>query len=233
MKKYFLTLVMIVLSSSLIACNDETKDTTTISVERFEKSIAKEATQILDVRSMEEYQSGHIKGALLADWTNLNEFVYRTQSLDKSKPVYAYCFSGARSLKAAMFLKGKGFVVYNLDGGIAAWKSEGKAVEGVSDAKQISLSEYRSLIPVDKIVLVDISAAWCPPCKKMEPIVDSLAALQSAKFSLVKIDGAAQNVIVQSLNITVFPTFVIYKNGKEFWRKEGIVGIDELSKQLQ
>ncbi len=229
---------MFVLSTSVIACNNNNNttndvDTLSLSVKEFENGIAKPGVQILDVRSMQEYQSGHIKNALLADWTNTDEFIYRTQSLDKSKPVYAYCFSGVRSAKAAQWLKEKGFKVYNLEGGIAAWKREGKSLEGISNTKQISLKDYQALIPADKIVLVDFGAAWCPPCIKMEPIIDSLAKLQPNNFSLIKIDGGEQNTIVQSLGITVFPTFIIYKNGKEVWKKQGIVSSEELSSQLK
>lgn len=240
MKKLCSGLLMIILSSSLIACNNNSTegsnesmiDTTNKSVEDFEKAISKEGCQILDVRSMEEYQSGHLKNALLADWSDNNEFMYRVQSLDKSRPVYAYCFSGARSSRAAAWLRDKGFIAYNLDGGIAAWKRENKPLEGNANVKQISMQEYRSFIPTDKIVLVDISASWCPPCKKMEPIVDSLSKSANAHFIFVKIDGGEQNSIVQELSITAFPTFIIYRNGKEYWRKSGIVSAEELTRQL-
>jgi len=240
MKKLISGLLMIILSSSIIACNNSSTessdesmiDTTNKSVADFEKAIAKEGCQILDVRSMSEYQSGHIKNALLADWTDNNEFIYRIQSLDKSKPVYAYCFSGARSSKAAAWLREKGFVAYNLDGGIAAWKRENKPLEGSSNVKQISMQEYQSFIPSDKIVLVDISASWCPPCKKMQPVVDSVSKTLAAHVALVKIDGGEQNSIAQELNITAFPTFIIYRNGKEYWRRSGIVSAEELTKQL-
>ncbi|OIR02943.1 thioredoxin [mine drainage metagenome] len=240
MKKIYSGLLMFILSSSIIACGndnikltDENSDTTTLPAKEFQKEIAKADAQILDVRTMQEYQSGHIKNALLADWTNMDEFVYRTQSLDKSKPVYTYCLSGARSARAAQWLREKGFRVYNLAGGIAAWNREGLPLDGVTnDVKQISLKEYQSLIPANKTVLVDISATWCPPCKKMEPVIDSLEKMQANNFSVIKIDGGEQNNIVRSLNVTAFPTFIVYKNGKEIWKKQGIVSIAELSSEL-
>ena len=228
---------MIILSSSLIACNNNStessdesvSDTNNKSVVDFEKAISKEGSQILDVRSMQEYRSGHLKNALQADWTNKNEFMDRIQSLDRSKPIYTYCFSGARSSTAAAFQRTKGFVAYNLDGGIAAWKRENKTVEGSVNEKQVSMQEYQSFIPKDKTILVDISASWCPPCKKMEPIIDSLAA----HFEVLKIDGGVQEIIVRELKITSFPTFIVYKNGKEVWEKEGIVSKEELEVRLR
>ncbi len=210
-------------SSSLIACNNDAQDTIIKSVNDFEKDIAKVNTQILDVRTMEEYQSGHIKNALLADWTKPDEFEYRTQSLDKSKTVYVYCLSGARSLKAAEWLKAKGYMVYNLAGGMMAWKREGKPIEGINNVKQISLKEYQSQIPSDKTVLVDVGATWCPPCKKMEPIIDSLLKADGNRFVLVRINGGEQSEICKEIKIDVFPTFIIYKQGKEVWRDSGLI----------
>jgi rhodanese-related sulfurtransferase len=203
------------------------------SAAEFEKGMIKDNGQLLDVRTMEEYESGHLQNALLADWTNMDEFIYRTRSLDKARPVYAYCFSGARSLKAAMFLKEEGFIVYNLDGGIAAWKREGKALEGANNSKQMSLKDFQALIPADKTVLVDFGAVWCPPCKKMEPVIASLTKAKGLDFVLVKIDGGDQSSITRLLNIQVFPTFMIYKKGIQIWKKEGIVTEEELMKQLQ
>lgn len=233
MKKQGLRVSFMLLTACFLACNNEAQVQTSLTVTAFEKAISAQGAQILDVRTMDEYQSGHIKNAFLADWTNPDEFLFRIQSLDKSKPVYAYCFSGARSSKAASILREKGFIVYNLTGGIAAWKREEKPLEAAISVKQLSESDYQSMIPADKTVLVDIGAIWCPPCKKMEPLIDSLASLQQSQFTVVKIDGGAQNAIVQSLSIKSFPTFIIYKKGKEVWRKEGQIGIELLAQQLK
>ena len=239
-KFFCLGLLLIILSSSLVACNNTTNEisnestigSTNKTVSEFEKAISKQGSQILDVRSLEEYQTGHIKNAMLADWTNRNVFKSRIESLDKSKPVYTYCFSGARSSSASAWLREQGFIAYNLEGGIAAWKRSNKPIENNNTDKQISMTEYLSSIPKDKIVLVDISATWCPPCKKMEPIVDSLLRSAAAHFVLLKVNGGIQNNIAQGLDITAFPTFIIYRNGKENWRKSGIVSGEELAKNL-
>ena len=233
MKKQGLKVSFMLLTACFLACNNEAQVQTSLTVTAFEKAIFAQGAQILDVRTMDEYQSGHIKNAFLADWTNPDEFLFRIQSLDKSKPVYAYCFSGARSSKAASLLREKGFIVYNLTGGIAGWKREEKPLEAAISVKQLSVSDYQSMIPADKTVLVDIGAIWCPPCKKMEPLIDSLASLEQSQFTVVKIDGGAQNTIVQSLSIKSFPTFIIYKKGKEVWRKEGPMGIELLAQQLK
>ena len=217
--------------SFLTACNSQAQQSS-LSVNEFEKGIAKSNIQLLDVRTPGEYQSGHLSNALLADWNNETEFQKRVNALDKAKPVYTYCLSGARSGAATEWLKQHGFTAYNLTGGISAWKRADKPVEQAALVKQIKLAEYLAQIPKDKTVLVDFSAVWCPPCKKMTPLVDSLEKTNRNKFVLVKIDGGDQTEICKELKVDGFPTFIIYKHGKEVWRKEGIVEAKEFVTQF-
>jgi len=222
------------LAASVIACNGNAQKNIPLSPQDFEKGISGKDIQILDVRSMEEYQTGHIKKALLADWTKQDQFKERVAALDKTKPVYTYCLSGGRSGQAATWMKKNGFeTVFNLEGGTMAWKKANLPLEGKRDEKQMSIAVYNSLIPSDKTVLVDIGAVWCPPCVRMAPVIDSLATTKNLNFILVKIDGGEQEQLVKELAIEALPTFIIYKNGKEIWRKKGIVAAQELAEKIQ
>jgi rhodanese-related sulfurtransferase len=224
-------LLAICFFSLLTACNSQAQQSS-LSVSEFENGIAKNNIQLLDVRTPGEYQSGHLKNALLADWNNETEFQKRVNALDKTKPVYTYCLSGARSGQATEWLKQHGFTAYNLTGGISAWKRDNKPVEQAAPVKQMSLQEYQAQIPTDKTVLVDFSAVWCPPCKIMTPLLDSLVKTNGSRFVLVKIDGGDQTDICKALKVEGFPTFIIYKQGKEVWRKEGIIEAKEFVNQF-
>jgi rhodanese-related sulfurtransferase len=215
----------------LAACNSQAQQTN-LSVADFEKAIAQNNIQVLDVRTPEEYQSGHLKNALLADWNNDAEFKQRVRALDKSKPVYTYCLSGARSNAAAEYLRQNGYTAYNLSGGIIAWKREHKPLEQAASVKQMNLQEYLAQIPADKTVLVDFSAVWCPPCKVMAPVIDSLVNANNNQFVLIKVDGGDQTEICKELKVEGFPTFIIYKQGKEVWRKEGLAEAKEFKSHL-
>jgi thioredoxin 1 len=105
-------------------------DTTLLSPEAFEKAIASEDAQLVDVRTPEEYKKGHVKNALLIDWKKKEQFgKIASKKLDPSRPVYVYCAAGVRSHAAAEFLRKKGFsMVYELDGGIEKWKDEKKPI---------------------------------------------------------------------------------------------------------
>lgn len=222
------------LTATIMACNGNAQEKISLAPKDFEKGIAGQGIQILDVRTLAEYQSGHLKNSLLADWTNQSEFKERVAHLDKAKPVYTYCLSGVRSRQAADWLQKNGFTtVINLEGGILAWKKADMPLEGQREIKQITIEQYLSGIPADKTVLVDIGAIWCPPCKKMEPVLDSLVKTAGLNFTLLKIDGGEQAQLVKQLKIDAFPTFIIYKHGKEIWRHQGIIDRKGLIERLQ
>lgn len=93
----------------------------------FESLLAKDKSiQLVDVRTPEEYAAGHLEGAQLMDFYDSN-FAAQLGKLDKTKPVAVYCAAGGRSGSAAEQLTKMGFKqVYDLAGGMRAWRSAGK-----------------------------------------------------------------------------------------------------------
>lgn len=76
---------------------------------------------ILDVRTPEEYNAGHIEGAVLLDFYD-EEFPDKIQSFDKSKAYVVYCQSGGRSKQATDFMYREGWThLYNFAGGYQAY----------------------------------------------------------------------------------------------------------------
>lgn len=99
-----------------------------VNVDEFQALIADSSMQLLDVRTPEEYDEGHIAGATLVD-VNDSSFIERAVAvLDKQRPVAVYCRSGRRSARAANLLVAQGFQVTNLNGGVMAWRDAGKSL---------------------------------------------------------------------------------------------------------
>ena len=73
---------------------------------------------LLDVRSQEEYDAGHIEGSVLLP---IDEIRQRYTELDKSKTYIVYCGVGYRAYNSALFLKAHGYKVKNMSGGWRAW----------------------------------------------------------------------------------------------------------------
>lgn len=231
MKSITKTAMAVISSVVLFSCSAQTK--TSLSADEFEKSISKEAVQILDVRTPGEYAGGHIKNTLLANWNDREEFSRRISFIDKNKPVYVYCLAGGRSAAAAEKMRGMGFKnVYELQGGINAWKAANKSLEGVTTGKQMSIDEFNGAVNSAPVVLVDFGAAWCPPCKTMEPVIEQLQKNNAGKFILVKVDGGNDQDVLQQNKVTALPVFMIFKNGKLVWRKDGVADEKEIAAQL-
>jgi phage shock protein E len=74
---------------------------------------------LLDVRTAEEFRSGHIKGAVLAPY---DELPASFSEKDKGKPIVVYCRSGRRSAIAKTSLEKMGYSQVSDFGGIDSWK---------------------------------------------------------------------------------------------------------------
>ena len=102
---------------------------TNVAADEFEKLIAADNVQVLDCRTIEEYEEGHIQGAVLADVKLENFTEVASGLLSKDAPVAVYCRSGRRSVTACELLSKAGYgKLYNLETGIIGWKEAGKAV---------------------------------------------------------------------------------------------------------
>jgi thioredoxin len=213
------------------SCTAQTKNVLTAN--EFDAAVNKDSIQILDVRTPGEYASGHIKNTLLANWNDAAEFERRIGFIDKKKPVYVYCLAGGRSAAAAAKMRSMGFEnVYELKGGINAWKAADKKLEGVSTGTQMSIDTFNGALASAKVVLVDFGAEWCPPCKKMEPVLAQLQKKYADKFTLLKVDGGKDETVLKAYSVTALPVFIIFKNGKQVWRKEGMATEEEIAAQL-
>lgn len=115
--------------SWLTACHSDT-GRPQATLEAFTAALnAESKVQLIDVRTQQEYSTGHIAGSLNWDIEN-GDFKSNLSSLDKNRPVLVYCAVGGRSATAARTLQEAGFMqVLDLKGGIKAWKAAGQPLE--------------------------------------------------------------------------------------------------------
>jgi rhodanese-related sulfurtransferase len=118
---FYLTLTIVTVISS---CNAQSEQ---VDVVTFEKGLSQNNTTLLDVRTPEEYHNGHIAKAINMD-VNAAGFSQQILSLDKSHTILVYCKSGKRSARAAGELRGLGYTVIDLAGGIGAWMAAQKPI---------------------------------------------------------------------------------------------------------
>lgn len=226
-------LLLSVFSFLFISCIGQTsKNIEVVSPTDFSRQImATPSAQIIDVRTPEEFESGHIDNAKNINWLGDN-FQKDVASLDKTKPVFVYCKVGGRSAKAVAKLNEMGFTkIYDLDGGFLKWESAGLVVP--SD-KIIGLDpqEYAKLLNNEKEVLISFYAPWCAPCKKMEPYMLQMEKDKSAKYTVVRLNADKNKTIMKELKIDELPTLILYKNKEITWKHSGFISEQDLKKQL-
>jgi rhodanese-related sulfurtransferase len=219
--------------SFLMSCaQTSTNASLTLNAAAYKEAIAAKNIQVLDVRTAAEFNGGHIQNALQANWLDQKEFTDRTQHLDKNLPIYVYCQVGARSASAQAALEARGYTVVNLEGGLSNWKMNGFPVDGAGDKAQMRVEDLNTTTSSNKIVLVEVGADWCPPCRKMLPVLETLKQKPAAPFYFLRVDGGNDIEVMKSLNAEGLPTFILFKNGKEIWRQEGLVTVEEFNAAL-
>lgn len=118
-------IIMGILSSilGLMGCNAQTARFKTVDAKAFAEVIADTSVVVLDVRTAEEFQAGHIKGALNIDVLKSDFEKKATSEIPEGKTVALYCRSGNRSKKAANALASR-YKVIELGTGYIGWTKE-------------------------------------------------------------------------------------------------------------
>lgn len=97
----------------------------TINVDEFNSKL-EENVILIDIRTLDEFNSGHIDDAINIDFYS-PLFRSELNALDKNKTYLIYCRTGSRTSQAMNIMKSHGFVeVYELNGGITAWSRSGR-----------------------------------------------------------------------------------------------------------
>ena len=111
---------------------------------------------LLDVRQPEEYEAGHIPGAMLIP---LGELEARQEELERDKKIITYCRSGRRSMAAAIALCGLGFEdVHNLEGGILNWHYE--TIIGMPEARPELVTEAADVKSIIMLAIKLEKGSW-------------------------------------------------------------------------
>lgn len=230
------TILITLICSLFVSCKGQTNSAfQTIDVKTFaEKLKSVENPQLIDVRTPEEFATEKIENAVNVNWNGEN-FEAQCNKLDKTKPVFVYCKVGGRSAKAATKLAEMGFTtIYNLDGGIMKWNANPDVSKSNSNDKivEISKQEFLNSIKNEPKVIVSFYAKWCEPCHKMQPYIIKMQDELKDKIKIVRLDADQNKSLLEALKLDGLPVILIYENGKETFRKIGLMSEDELRKHI-
>jgi putative thioredoxin len=96
---------------------------------------------------------------------------------------------------------------------------------------EVDINSFEELVIQEshkRLVLLDISAHWCTPCKILEPIITSVALeFNNSAIILTKIEAEDENMkIAGRYNVRGFPTVIAFINGKEVDRFHSVHSAD-------
>lgn len=219
--KSFIAVILIITS----ACqNAASQQENLLKADAFQKKLVEtKNAQLVDVRTPEEFQRGHLTNALNMN-INSDDLKNRSQYLDKEKPLFVYCYVGGRSAKACDYFRKAGFkIVYDLEGGYSEWTKLNMPVEKTNVSTEIGMTkeEYDKIISSNKKVIVDVNAKWCSPCVKMAPDLKNLTEEYKEKVTFLNLEKDKNEQLARQLGVTDIPVFLIYKDGKLLMTAEG------------
>lgn len=181
--------------------------------------------QLIDVRTREEFASGHLQGSVNYD-IYLNDFDSQLASLNKAQPVMVYCKGGGRSAEACEKLEKMGFFrIYDMSGGIMAWEAKGFPTEGMQGSiampDKYTMEDFNKIISSSTPVMIDFYAPWCAPCKKMEPLLAQLSKEFDSRIKIERINVDDAKNLCKQLKVESLPVITTYKSGQELTRLSG------------
>jgi thioredoxin len=90
----------------------------------------------------------------------------------------------------------------------------------------------KDVLQSDRPVLVDFWAAWCAPCRMLEPTVDAVAEKYAANARVVKVNVDDNPAISQRYGIKGIPTLILFKGGKEAERVVGATSKEAIARMI-
>ena len=87
----------------------------------------------------------------------------------------------------------------------------------------ITDSAFQKTLKDNPVVIADFYEKWCGACKMQAVIMDSIANEQKGKIVVLKVLVDDNKDLTDKMLVSSYPTLLLYKNGKQVWRSEGIM----------
>ena len=94
------------------------------------------------------------------------------------------------------------------------FEKEKKSDEPSLTVKGTVANFEKEVIKDSGIVLIDFWATWCPPCKMIAPILETVAKEKNGEIKVVKVDVDKEPSLAQMFQISSIPTLVLFNKGK-------------------
>ena len=102
----------------------------------------------------------------------------------------------------------------------------------ITYATELNSDNFKTTISNNELVVVDIWAKWCGPCKTISPIIDEVAAEFGEKVLVGKLETDPNKELVGELGVRNIPTILIYKNGEVVDRLVGMKNKTDITETI-
>ena len=97
---------------------------------------------------------------------------------------------------------------------------------------EVTAATFQKEVLQQPVVLVDLWAEWCMPCKRLAPIVEELSKeMKNVKFTKLNVEEFPK--VAQEYGVMNIPTMIVFKKGEEAGRITGLLPKDEIKKRIQ
>ena len=97
---------------------------------------------------------------------------------------------------------------------------------------ELNDNNFQNILEQNQMVLVDVWAEWCGPCKMVAPIVDEISVDFQGKVLVGKLDADANKETLGQLGVRNIPTLLLYKNGEVVDKLVGAVSKQKLTEMI-
>ena len=109
------------------------------------------------------------------------------------------------------------------------WEVTGNGRISTSGRNNFEEEVMHSTLPV----LVDFFADWCPPCKRLGPIIEEVAVDMAETIKVCKLNVQDNSDLATKYGVMNIPTMILFNNGEEAWRAVGFQAKKAIIKNVE